>query len=523
MYFRQKINSLTLSGVIITAIIWLMGITDCARKKQSDPEARVVAKIGHSEISVRDFRLDYEFGFSHLKGGQDRKLTYLDKMIDERLLSLQGYEMGLDKSEHVQTLVKNLEKELVIEQVFKDNVNSKIEISHEEIRDAINKSKVSWKLRYWVEPNLEHAGSVCAYMRKHGYAETVSKILSSNPEINLKPGDFETSYVTLLDVSQELFEAIKNLELGEISDPVTMGEGYYIFQVVDIRREPVTEYEYQSRADSYKKILRVRKEQELEDKFISAFMTPKKVVTKRDVFAALSQNLYQWYKRNKKNEYLREEIEKSDDSDPYLAQIRRNLDKVLVTYDGGEWTVDEFLKTFNPKSIKMNENEDLGSYRSKLNDQIASAICDYFLLQKGYKEKVNKRSEVKAEIKRWTDKWVYQELRHQLTSNITIKDEEAKVYFDKFNDLFKQSPDDNPSFENNIKIAKLYAGHQKELALLSSELRNLRARYGVTVNQAVLDSIATVDFSKSRWASLQVFKRNSMRMAYPVVDPTWGF
>jgi hypothetical protein len=38
-----------------------------------------------------------------------------------------------------------------------------------------------------------------------------------------------------------------------------------------------------------------------------------------------------------------------------------------------------------------------------------------------------------------------------------------------------------------------------------------------------LDTITTIEFQKSRWAGLQVFKRSNNRLAFPVVDPAWGF
>ena len=482
----------------------------------------VIAQIGNRIITVRDFRLDYEFGFSHLKTGSDRKRSYLDRMIGERVLALRGYELGLDKSKRVQKLVKALEEELVIEQVFIDNVNAKVKISDQEIQDAINKSKVSWKLRYWFEPNKEFAESVCEHMREHGYAETVDQILSSNPEVNLKPSDFETQYLTWLDVSPEILEAIKNLHPGEISDPVEIGRGYYIFQLVDIRQEPVTEYEYASRAGTYRKILQARREQELAKKFISSLMTPKNVVTKGDVFADLAENLYEWYKNKDKKDDLNEAIEKAGAEQPYLVQLRQNLDRALVTFEGGKWTVKDFLKRFNTKAVSATE-EGFSAFRTELNQQIALTVRNHFLLKKGYSEKVHLRPAVRKEISQWTDKWVYRELRQQVASGIEISDEEAPKYFAKFKDRYKIRWDDTPSYENNRTLVQIHATRQKELAALNSEIASLKERFGITINQAVLDTITTIEFQKSHWATLNVFKRSSNRMAYPVTDPNWVF
>ncbi len=506
----------------VAAASLMLAVLSYCGKKPAIGEKAVVARIGKHEITVEDFRMDYEFGFSHLKTGQNRKLSYLERIIDERLLSMRGYELGLQKSERVQRRTKDLEEELVIEQVFMDNVQAKVEISDEEIRDAINKSKVSWKLRYWYEPSREFAESVCAYMREHGYAETVEKILSGNPEINLTPKEFETPYITWLDVSPDLLNEIQNLELGAISDPVAMDQGFYIFQLVDIRREPVTEYDYKSRSESYRKILRARKEQELIVQFVSSLMTPMNVTTKGEAFSLLSRNLYEWLKDKDNSQELSKALAEGASDRPPLKAIQQNLKKVLVTFQGGEWTIADFLKRYRPLPADLKEGDDLPVFQAKLNDQIALAVRDDFLLKMGYKDKVERRPAVKSEIMRWRDKWVYQELRRDLTKNLEVSEEEARAYFEKYKDRFKVRKEDQPAFENNKKLSGQYAAHQKELDLLSSITDNLKAQYGVVINSAILDTITTIDFEKSRGASVQVFKRSSKRMAYPVVDPVWG-
>ena len=44
---------------------------------------------------------------------------------------------------------------------------------------------------------------------------------------------------------------------------------------------------------------------------------------------------------------------------------------------------------------------------------------------------------------------------------------------------------------------------------------------GVELNHAVLDTIQVIDFAKSRWATVQLYRTGSNRLAYPTVDPSW--
>ena len=93
------------------------------------------------------------------------------------------------------------------------------------------------------------------------------------------------------------------------------------------------------------------------------------------------------------------------------------------------------------------------------------------------------------ELADWRDKWVYHELRTELVRDLAVSDS-----------LNAQS-----------------------LARLRRTIDSLKTIYPVRINDAVLDTLKMIDFKKSRWASMQVYKRSSGRMAVPVVDPDWGF
>ena len=270
-------------------------ILSCAENRI--PEDQIVARVGSRIITVDEFRRNYEFGFPNLKKGPDRKRSYLNFMIDEKLLALEGFRQGLDKSERVQQLEKELLDELLIEEHFKSEVNSKITVTPEEIREAITRSSVGWKLRYWAEPNLKYASSVSQAMKKQGYAKVVDEILKNNPELNLRPEEFETDYLSWTDVSPEMLDAIKDCPIGEISDPIEMNGVYFIFQIVDIQRGPLSDYDYDSRASSMRQTLFYRKLEAEAAKYVKQFMTPKNVVTKGDAFRTLANGLAEWKKK----------------------------------------------------------------------------------------------------------------------------------------------------------------------------------------------------------------------------------
>ncbi len=482
-----------------------------------------MAKVGDEVITVKDFRYNYELGLPLLKSGPDPKRTYLLYMIKEKTLAAQGKKMGLEKSERVIQLEKELLDELLVEQLFEKEVNEKIKITPEEIKDAIAKSAVKWKLRYWAEPNEEFANSICQAMRQRGYSDVVAEILKNNPEVNLQAKDFDTDFLSWLDISPELLEAIKDLPIGEISNPIELNGAYFIFQIVDIRREPLTDYDFGVKAESYKKILFYRQSLEKAKKFVSDYMAPKNVVTKGSSFRKLASALLEWDEKYKKsNKSFLEAIQSAKAEDKALLSLKNSLEETLVTFENQKWSLDDFIHQYNAKAIKF-PSEGGKNFKSVLNQHIALKVRNYFFIKEAKGRKLDKSPAVQKELNQWREKWIYEEARELYTASVKVTEEQASLYFEKNKDKYKIRWDDEPKFKDFINQAKRDAAIQNAKNILNRKIDSLAVYFPVKINHQVLDTIEVIDAKKSRWLSLQAFKRSSNRMIVPIVDPAWGW
>lgn len=515
MSFPVKITRLPL------VVLWVLCTFGCNKHIESD--VVVLAQVGDKIITVDDFRYNYEFGFPHLKKGPDRKRSYLEYMIKEKILACAGYRLGLNEADRVQRLEKELLEELLVEEFFKSEVHNKIRITDDEVHDAITKSKVKWKLRYWVEPNFDYANRIYQAMRKHGYSAVVDEILSSNPDGILKSEDFETDYLTFLDVPLELLAAIKDLPLGEISDPIEMNEMYFIFQIVDIRRESLLEDEYQTQADRYRNILFYRKVKNEAQSFVVDFMTPKNVVTNGNAFRKLADALYEWQNNDEKStkEFI-EVIQSTNDVESAIFHLKQYFSKTLVVFEGGQWTISDFLTRFDTSSIKA-DSKSKNEFRAELNQAIAIKVRNYFFIIEALARKFDQNSSVQDQLQKWRDKWVYKETKSHYILHLKITENHAREYFLRNKDKYKIRWEDNPTFEKFALQAKRDAYIDSAQVILTHNIDSLRAVFPVIINQGILDTIEVLDSQKSRWISVQVFKQSSNRMSQPIVDPAWGF
>lgn len=506
---------LLLSGFVLP-LLW-----SCSCEKP-DPEARIVARVGDKAITVREFRRNYEAGFAHLKTGSDRKRTYLDYMIKEELLALEGYRQGFDKSENVQNAEAKLRSELMVEALIEREVKSKITVSLDEIKEAINKSKVSFKFRYWPESSREKAQQIAAAMRERGYGEVVDEQLRNNPERQINPKDFETDYKNWMEVSPEVLEAIKDLPYGDISDPVEIGGQYLVFQVLDIRRQGVTTNEYISKASTFEQMVYYRKLQEAVTEYVSALMNPKDVVTRGESMKLLANAVLEWQQRGVgKFRDFASAVQQAGTDFPHLKALREQGAAPFTTFQGGQISIEEFLKEFNPSRMRVGYNGKT-EFLDILNNTVAITLRDHFLRREAERQQLQQTPAVQQELALWRDKWVYNAARSHFTRAVQIDSAAAVAYFDANKARYRVRKDEEPDFAGMAGRVKQDMYIQENNRHLAQKADSLAAIYPVTIYAEVLDTIRVIDFEKSRWAGVQVFKSGVNRPAYPAVDPVWG-
>ena len=511
-----------LSKLPFTLLVSLaLTLVGCTESPQNDQP--FVAQVGDKLITVDDFRFNFEFGLPHLRKGNDPRGSYLDYMIGEELLAMAGYSMGLDKSDRVVKLEEDLVEELLVEELFRQEVHDKITISTEDIERAIRQSKVKWKFRYWAESNLEHASNVSLAMQEAGYAEVVDAILGGNPETGIKPADLETGYLSAMDVTPELLEAIRDLPVGDISAPIAINGVYFIFQIVDIRREPLIVDEFQYSAERYRQILFHRKIREEAKQFVSKFMTPKNLVTKGVPFRLLADALIEWASlpENSGNNFLKA-LHSATDQGTAMFDLQQNLDQPLVTFAGGHWTIRDFLKRYDVRSTNI-DIKDRQAYLARLSEEIALEVRNYFFATEALERKLDTSANVQRELGSWRDKWTYEEARDYYTRDLQVTTVQARDFFASNKHRYIIRKDVVPAFEDYAAQAKRDAYILEAQELLARAIDSLKVVYPVIINHAILDTINVTQSRKSRWLSVQVFKQSSKRMAQPIVDPAWGF
>lgn len=484
-------SSIRLINLAVAALLLLLGCKD----SRTPAKQGVVARVGDRLITSKEFQRSYEFGPSGSKRAPDRKRSYLQAMIDELVLSLEGYRVGLHKTERVRNLESRLLEDLLAEELLRHRVEAAVTASEEEVRDAFMKSQVGWKLRYWVESDSAVAQDVFDMMQGRGYADVVAQRLATR-DGSVGPRDLETAYLGWLETPPVLLDAIKDLEVGDFSRPVPLDNAYVLIQLVDIRRSATSEHDYAEAFGRFRDILYQRKLNEATSKYVAGFMTAQDVVVRGQAFSLLVDAVSAWRMRSDPTKPFHDAVETGTAQEPELQALRSRLDDTGVTFAGGRWTVRDLLGRLDTPMLRRTPMEHR-SAQAYLKREIGVAVRQALLSREARSAGLQESPVIQDQLRAWRDKWVYQEMRNLYVRQAGLESP-------------TEGSQDSMSFQVRSRPVEEF---------LVPTVDALRTKYGVEIFHAVLDTIPVTDFEKSRWADVYLFKGSTKRPALPTVDP----
>lgn len=496
-------------------------LASCSGNESHIPEDQILARVGDDVITAREFQLNYEFGFPHLMQGENRKEEYLNRMIAELLIAKQGYELNIDTLSTIRNAVQTMWEERVIEEVFNHFVISNIEISQQEIEHEVNKSAVSVQFRYLPAANRFHAERLRQQLLEDSFetvaASYVTDVFDFTDE---QIAERFTSRVTkAVDVDPELMRHLQDLEVNTPSEPIMYQDQWYILMVNNIIRTPLTPLDIANRSVSARKVLYNTKAMQLAAEFVSDTMTPHNVETDRSTFDRIVPHLFELYLEGTPAGTLWDRIREGRATESYYRELYAAHSKPLVYTSNGIWTVERFFRTFNTGRYQLRPDT-RDSFELRFSDVIALVVRDEILMEKASSERLAERFEVQRDIRRWQDKWVFQETRNHILDTLVFNNDLVMQFVNSERSPYPDHIRGRSFNEYQEGSLKRFRRDFLAQALLDAA-EEFKQKHQVTINYAMLDTIKVSQSSANPNMSLQVFNQNSNRMAYPILDPIW--
>lgn len=470
----QPINLISRSSSICRGILFgiFLAIASCSKKISPD----IIAQVGNQSISVNDFVIDAELypKWSPDRHGVAALQEHLEKMIERKLIAEEAKCRHLDANPEYQKRRKWQVEDAMVQEIFRREALSKVTVSEQELRRAYIMSLDSIRVRHLFFPTQEKAEAVRLALLRGAKWESIARQTFRDTILAQNSGDLGWMTYGEMDADFEL--AAHQLKAHEISQPVKTRWGYHLIQVTDRRRQIfMTEEGFAASRPKLEPIIRERKEIAAANTFIAKFMHGRTITIDKKAFTFLIN-----YSRELRRDEQPWHLPVLNDFE--IGQIRNSLEdrlnKVLVTFDGGQWTIGEFLERVTCMS---------GDARPRLTDpqhlpnDIITMVRDKFLAEEGYRRGLEKSPEVKKEVGLWEEDILYNVFRFAFLDTVTVSQLEVEEYFSAHRQSYGE-----PTFATlRQKVYDDALGAKRQGAWLAL-LDKLRAQKSIYVNTSLL-------------------------------------
>lgn len=491
-------------------LLLLFLVSACTNKKNND----IVLQVNEFELSKDSFRNSFNTAPSILKYGHNPTSTYANIIISDYIISKHLIEKGFGNDSSLSKTMRLFNQELIVEKVFKEDIDSKIKITNDEIRREILRGKKQVKVKYIYSKNYQEANDLRDVLSEGSSFEELqeTKLL----KLGLSTDAGETGFINYGEVNDEINEVIFSSPANKISDVIKTDAGYFILKVVDVRRSILSESDILNLFSTYKKIIYNKKLYAESRKYLKDFLDPKSIVVDGKVFKKFVNILYPLYKQNEKSNNLNYDQNQEFFKVENYELSEEFLKEKLVTYDGGFFTVADLIYhlSYYPVSFPTTSIND---FASSLKSKIGLRLRDVFLEEEGVRRGYENDSVIKEEIDLWKNQIITYRYLQRLSEEVEIDTLEVKEIYEE-------------NFKSNVPFSKVqhkFLSSYKDYLLLK-KLKNIieqeKNNLKISINSELLKELNLPITDNSFGVDLYSYKMGLpySRLAFAVPNRIWA-
>ena len=463
----------------------------------------IVASVGPINITTDEFYYSYEFGPAFVKREKDSKERYLKYMINEKLLALDGYSRNVDKGDEVKSIHQDFENDLATEQMFREDILSKVEVNEKEIDTVITQKELELDIRWLYAKTEMELNDYLNSLASEIPFDSLYQLQFNDTSIYLDDRSMQLSRFQLGKRNPELAGLIDTLPIGQVSNPVATSDGWYLFKINNVTQNMVvTETEMERLRQESINAVKMNEMDKLSDEYVNNLLLQQDPIIKRQSFTVL-RSYIGFYSLEKELYEKWQLADKMEEGLKNLNITKENAGQtVLVEMNEGNVTLEGFLKWYRNRSeyVKFNK-ENLPTFSKSLENLIWRMLRDKLLSELALKRGFYKDESVVEQSKWWEDKIVYSAVKNEIVQSVLLKEKEVKL------------DDKSNSDETDQKI----------LRKILLKLNELKAKYKVSINEDVLEKVKVSEENNPRAIDLYTVKKGGLipRTAYPSIDFDW--
>mgnify|MGYP001617325333 CR=1 FL=1 len=483
-----------------------------------------LATVGSSKISATEFMLSYEYGPAFVKREKDSKKHYLMFMAYEKLLALDAKNRGLDKWPDVQRQVKEIEADLATEELYKEDVLSKVHVSDRSVTVGMTHERAHLTVQWIFAPSAEQ---IDEQVRRIKAGITFDSLFALQLQRGVKSEDrtMETTKLKLRMRNPMFAAIVDSLPAGTVSLPVHGPDGWYLVKVVDAWINPiVTQSEDAKMREDVSRILTQHLADSLSDDYVQRIIVEQHPVIMRESFNAVQAYLGTKFLSKEKYDEWGLASRKGAKELTDLSPLDTTASRVLVQLKKKSLDVRAFLDWYRIREpyVKLTLTSRQAFFQS-VEELIWRMVRDRLLTQRAFEQGLQNRTSVKRQKEWWKEKFLYLANKQRIADAITDSLPLLRKYYEENQRNFCDTSGTVKAFDDvREDVWREYYSYELTKKLLYEILR-LKQKYGVTIKEAELNKIAIDVENDPRAIDVYTVKKGGIypRTAFPSIDYDW--
>jgi hypothetical protein len=479
----------------------------------------VIARVGPTVITVREFVLTSLFGPAFVKRAPDTRRRTLAYMINEKLLAL-----GVrGRDTRVAANLEALEGDMATEELYRDDILKKVHIRESDIRTGVSLQRTDVALRWVFRKSQAEAAELARELNEGGSFDALFTREVADTAVRRDERTLNSNLFSIRLKNAPMAALAERLAVGRPSGPVEGPDGFYILQVDSVSRRPLmTETEeIQSRSDAWRALTKLMADS-LSDVYIRRRMIEADPVIQRPVFDLLRGWLAsREFAAEKFQTYgLPQNIEPVFD----YHDIDRYAGKTLVALRGGKIPLGEFLVWYRLREANLRfRTESPKAFFLSIEDVVWRMVRDRLLVRTALKRGLQHRPSVVSEKRWWREKLLYQVAKDSIMRTIGWTDSTLHAYYDAHPRSFRDSTGAVRPFDS-VKDDVLREWYDLELKKRTLHaLAALKRTYPVSIDEKALKNIPVDAENNPRAIDVYTVKKGGTfpHPAFPAIDYSW--
>lgn len=336
-------------------------------------------------------------------------------MVEQKLLVLEAQSRNLDKDPKLQKEYGDLTKNLLMGQLYRQEILDKSQPSDKEIKDFYKNMGTEVKARHILVKTEDEANAVYKSLKDGADFDETARQKSQDPGSAPRGGDL--GWFGWGRMVQAFQKAAFGLKPGQIGKPVKTPFGYHIIRVDSTRPADIKPFDQMK--DVIKQQLASSKPREMATEYVDKIKSSARVKINKETLNMLASKQPQT-------------------SGPApLPPLGDDAEKkkTIVTYNGGSWTVEVF---YNKLNGMFGGNADLRNAEI-LQQQVEAMLVEDLLLDRAKAKNLANNPKVKQQKeKAWEEMLATSLYQAEVGPQISVSPESVKAYYDKNKKQFYQ-------------------------------------------------------------------------------------